>query len=523
MIRKRKVIPTKQKKKLDEVNVNLEADLGVEYISATLSGYANALRALPKSFDKLTREFGIDIYENMQADDEVAANIEFLVAACTAQDANVIPGVDQDHEEYDKALEISQFIGRCLDNMKTPLVTVNEFLLEALVFGSSVGEIIFKIEEFGQDKGKVVIDDIKHKNIRNYAAVVDTKNNVVGYLDMTKYRSGNSPPISSCSDCQEARFVNFTSGTGGLLENVIPEYKFIRFTYRPSNNDPKGRSILSAAYAPWWLKQQALKLWIEWAGKYAHPSYWATPPENAREICDIDGNPIEPTVALLNEGLKFQNSTFAVFPPGTKVNSLEVSAKGEAFDLLIESCNRAIRRAILNQSLATGESSHNSRSAAGVHQDALGIKIIKIKNLLGETWKRNLFKFLTIANFGADSLHLVPKMDLGEGTGFPPTLSEIAQIMGTGRWELTDEQWPRFEKKYNLIVRKKGDKVNDESSNVLSTNGDNSRSGGNANNSRNVSNNNNNNSGRTKDNKNGGNRLADNKNRIQEGRSSRPK
>ena len=107
MIRKRKVIPTKQKKKLEDTSVNLEADLGIEYISATLSGYANALRALPKSFDKLTREFGLDVYENMQADDEVAANIEFLVAACTAQDANVIPGVDQDHEEYDKALEIN--------------------------------------------------------------------------------------------------------------------------------------------------------------------------------------------------------------------------------------------------------------------------------------------------------------------------------------------------------------------------------------------------------------------------------
>lgn len=453
---KKKTLKILETSKVGDSSVKTTADLNTEYISAVLGGYANALRTLPRTFDKLTREFGLDVYENMMMDDEVVANIDFLISACTAQDGYVIPAVDQDHKDYDKALEIAKFIGRCLDNMQTPVTRVNEHLMGALPFGSSVLEIIYKYQEDGEDKGKIVVEDIKEKNIRNYAAVVDKKNNLIGYMDTSIYRHGTGPLLSSCATCESATYITI-SADNGYLENVIPASKFLVFVWKGESGDPRGSSILGPAYAPWWLKQQAWKLWIEWAGKYAQPSFWATPPENAEAVCDLDGNEIEPTIALLQEGLKFQNSTFAVFPTGTQINSLEVKSNGEAFDLLIESCNRAIRRAILNQSLATAESSHNSRSAAGVHQDALGIKIIKIKNLLGECWRRSILKFLTISNFGAEYSHLVPKMDLGEGTGFPPSLSEVAQIMGTGRWELTEEQWARFEKKYNLPVRRKGE------------------------------------------------------------------
>ena len=45
----------------------------------------------------------------------------------------------------------------------------------------------------------------------------------------------------------------------------------------------------------------------------------------------VDGNEIEPTLALLREGLKFQNSTFAVFPTGTQINSLEVKSSSVCF------------------------------------------------------------------------------------------------------------------------------------------------------------------------------------------------
>jgi phage gp29-like protein len=159
----------------------------------------------------------------------------------------------------------------------------------------------------------------------------------------------------------------------------------------------------------------------------------------------------------MQEGVKLQNSTFIAVPYGTTINTLEVKSNGDAFQRLIDSCNTAIRRSILNQSLATAEASHNSRSAAGVHQDALGIKIIRIKNQLGETWRKSVLRFLTVANFGKDATHLTPKLDLGEGTGFPPSLSEVAQILGAGRWQPTEQQWVRFEKKYNLPVRQKGD------------------------------------------------------------------
>lgn len=422
-----------------------EASLTKEYIAVRLDALLATIRALPHAFDDITKEFGIVIYRNMMNDSEVKADVGVLALASTTQDAFVIPGVNESHPEYDKAAEIARFVQHCIDNMAVPFNIVNEQLLDGLWEGSAVSEVKYKVENFGEFKGKVVIDAIKKRPLENLVFIVDSFNNIVGI--MSSVGVGIRMPYGSILPLSQE------NGMPKDIKGLLPRSRFMVFSWDAPSNDPRGRSILRAAYTPWWIKQQATQLWNEWAAKYAHPSIWATPPEYAQPEC-IDGVTLSASEVLVNKGRSFANATFAAFPYGTKLTMLETQNTGEAFNTIISWANIEIRRAILNQSLATAEADHNSRAAAQVHQDTLGLKIVKIKNILSEIWRRDVFKMLTTINYGSNSIHLTPKVDLGEGTGFPLSLADLGAILGHGKWVPDDEQWQRIEKKYNLPVRK---------------------------------------------------------------------
>jgi hypothetical protein len=66
------------------VTVGAPADLARPYLAANINAYMAMLSALPQAFDDLSKQFGIDIYDQMLTDSEVAASLDVIVYAAVA-------------------------------------------------------------------------------------------------------------------------------------------------------------------------------------------------------------------------------------------------------------------------------------------------------------------------------------------------------------------------------------------------------------------------------------------------------
>jgi phage gp29-like protein len=102
------------------------------------------------------------------------------------------------------------------------------------------------------------------------------------------------------------------------------------------------------------------------------------------------------------------------FPYGSTVKPIETKDDGTQFIAFEADQNRAIAKAILHQTLATGEAEHETRAAAAIHQDILGQLVRQIKRIVARMIVRDILTDLTVANFGDDARPLVPRASLGD-------------------------------------------------------------------------------------------------------------
>jgi hypothetical protein len=208
------------------------------------------------------------------------------------------------------------------------------------------------------------------------------------------------------------------------------------------------------AYIPWWAKQRAIEEWSCWLGRYAQPSIWATPGPNAVPVCvtDSQGNQTvtQPTELLLNALLQFKSASVLALPYGSEVNLLEAKGDAQPFIDSIKAFNTEITRAILGQHLATAEGDNQSRAAADVHALVLRIFINSLRRFIAASIERDLIKPLIEGNYG-DVGHLMPVVDLGDGDGWAPTVTEIAVLMQSGYF--TVDQLPKLDVILGLPVR----------------------------------------------------------------------
>jgi hypothetical protein len=192
-------------------------------------------------------------------------------------------------------------------------------------------------------------------------------------------------------------------------------------TIRARDEDPRGTSILRPAFRPWWKKVQADPEHMKWVAQFASPGLVGTTSENAQPqpvknpdgtpAVDAQGNPVYlyPEQAMVDTLVAFRNGTAMAFPYGSAVKPMETKDDGSQFIQF-----EAIAKAILHQTLATGESQHESRAAASIHQDILGQLVRQIKRIVARMIRRDILTALTVANFGDDARPLVPVASLGD-------------------------------------------------------------------------------------------------------------
>lgn len=415
-------------------------DLSRPYIAANINAYLAMLQSLPHAFDDLTKQFGVDIYDQMLTDSEVAASLDVIVYASVPSQPIIDAALTPNDPEYNTSVVVADFITDMVNNFSMSLQDILRIMVrQALAYGTAIGELIYETTDDAW-----LISDIRITDLLQYTLIIDGFNQIHGVAPVNLF---NRFPVGAIMPITD----------GQTLDNVIPRSKVLMMAWQPAKGDPRGHSLLRPAYAAWWAKQQILNEMVTWFARFAQPSIWGTTAEGAQDICitNPDGSQTitRPTDQLLDALMQFRNASAIALPYGSAVNTISVGESGQIFLLGLDWADNSIRRAILKQHLATGEGQHQARAAAEVHQDILGLMILTVRNWIADQVRRDVFRPIVLANFGEDAERFIPRLDLGDGDGFPISAMEAAQLAAVG-W-FTDDQMAVMDKRLGLPVRGK--------------------------------------------------------------------
>lgn len=433
-------------------NVVLNADLAEKYLGRGMMGFGAYLEVLSNvNADELMRQHGYELYERMLTDAEVDASVDALIQASNSQPLQTISPLHVDDPDYALSQELVEFTNFAFSRFDMDSWR-KEQLRQCLTYGNAVSEVDWDIIASGKWKDHLTIKALRLQRPQDYGFIVDRWGEIYGVAPLgqaagTQFPLGNLIPLN-------------TTAHAKLLEGAIPRYKLTVWTWEKRGTDPRGRSILIPAFIAWWSKQRAIEEWSCWLGRYAQPSLWATPGPDAVPLCIThpDGSQTitQPTEALLQALVQFKSGSVLALPFGSTVELLTASGGAEPFISSIELFNKEITRSILGQHLATGEGKSQTRGAVEIQALVLRLLIAGIRRFVANMIRTDLIKPLIEANYG-DVGYLLPDVDLGDGDGFPPTVTEIAVLFQSGYF--SEDQLTYLDKILGLPLRNTNNRV----------------------------------------------------------------
>jgi hypothetical protein len=348
-----------------------------EYVAGgPLSYLQDYYRALPNYIDDVSSDFGLEIYDRMLKDAQVTSAFESIRMAALASGVNFTGEIqDEEDPEFQLSEEVKGFVENNLTRRLTqPFNQICYDLLEGMAFGHKVAELVYSYagEETSDTalKGKLLLKAIKVKPQRATAFVVDAYFNVVALIGMLPGQG------ASAIVTQGLLGVPGNGSTKDTPANLLPREKFAVFTYRPQDADPRGTSILRPAYDPWWCKQQVKKDYLAYMARFGGPFIIGFTPEDAQAfpVSDSFANPtpdengtqqyLSPEQLMGTVLAGFKNGSYAAFPGGSKIQTVESQGNGEAFSKAFDFYNSEITKGIQYQTLSTNEGQHDSRAAS---------------------------------------------------------------------------------------------------------------------------------------------------------------
>lgn len=346
---------------------------------------------LTQAFDDLTAEMGDQVYERMLNDAQVAANISVYKAAILDCGLNLTsPITDRNADGYDQAAKLVGEVEAQLSDMESSISDVLWSLMDALILGCKVAEEIYDLDETYTGRAQYVLRDLKVKPRSAVGLVVDQFMNVRGI-------SGRSP---------------IQQMDGGLA--MFDRRKFLVYSFRPSDGDPRGVSLARPAFTPWDLKMRLWGEYYRYLVQFASPSLVGILGPDARDQVDENtGDAVKAVQWLLNTLLEFANSTALALPNGTDLKILWSTGDGAAFLNAFGLLDRQITTAILSQTRATMEAENGSRADSTTAQDVLGFLIRQTKGNLTRAIERDVLRDLVEFNHGPKFRRLTPRASLG--------------------------------------------------------------------------------------------------------------
>lgn len=428
-----------------------------EFVSGGLQNYAlmAVRRALPHYVDDLTQKEGPEIYETMLKDPVVESSIETLRLSVLADGIAFIPAVvppsgfskpdPARSKDAETAAEYQAFIERCFDGIAGDVASE---LMDCIYLGFKASEITLK-PGTGEDKGKLVLKNVKGKHHSKIAFVVDDTMNVDGLIAIL-HNSVNRLTTWNELGIEPDKMPNF-----------IPRWKFALASFRSRNGDPRGNSLLRSAYNFWFIKTQILPDFFKFLKQFATPGiigetavgsndFTYKTDDSGSIVYDAFGNPstITAEMALYNTLLKWLNGSVLAVKSGTKITLLESKGDGAAFRDGFDYFDKQIAQAILGTAKATQEGKAGDKGGSSVAQDIIGLRIAHCKELIARVIYQDIVRLLIRVNFGDEAIKLAPVVVLKkvENQDWARELDSVSNAYAKG--VLHDSQlpdiWSRF-------------------------------------------------------------------------------
>lgn len=431
-------------------------DASNEYVVGNRSGYAEPSVERVDTVDHHDHRLDQELIERLRVDSEVESNIGILADSIFSDGLEVVSAVaDEDDAEFAEAQEIADFVRKAIE-MPRPLKQIaREMFKGAFYNGVKVAEIVLKYRKDGRVDGKLVLDRVNPKPNSATAFVTDRFYNVIGLVGARRAGEIAAPSghISLNSD------------------EIIPREKFFILSIEQEDNDPRCLSQVRALVQDYCDKQVTRAQWREWRRTSAIPKKVGITASGQKdaELKNPDGSPVvengvrktvSAQVAMTKALDSFENNSSIGIPNGADVKQLEVNGTGLQFERHAKSCNLAMRKLILGDSLATGEADKDARAARESSKDVIDIRKQNFRTIIADAIERDIFRLLTSVNFGDDKTHLTPKCFLGD-TEANDWATDVQAAARAG-YKFTDRQMRQLDTQFGLEPREENETVETE-------------------------------------------------------------
>lgn len=187
------------------------------------------------------------------------------------------------------------------------------------------------------------------------------------------------------------RNLRFVGATGGAGEGeLMPDYKFIHYAFRPRYQNPYGMSLLRSVYWVWWFKHHGFEQWMRAEERGAvgtvimkyNPGTNKTEQESLAETAKI----------LLK-------SKYAVINKDHEIEFPEVKIDPNFGDVLIQRCNSEMIYRLLGATLSSGTSESGTRALGEIHERRLQERNESDSKALAAALNKTLIRWIVELNF----------------------------------------------------------------------------------------------------------------------------
>ncbi len=265
----------------------------------------------PYNPDDLVRRKGLDVYDQMQTDSQIAASLATKKFAVLSRGWRVEAASEEPMDA--RAAELCRF---ALEEMRGSVLDVLYAVLDALAKGYSICEMNFRLFADGPHAGRIGLASIRHKDPALFDFRTDEFLNVMALVRL---------------------------GSDGAPERELPVEKFVIYTYMPAYEDPHGRSDLRACYRHWWVKEIVQRFLAVHLERHGSPVVKGTYRRGATRQQQED-------LLRILEGIR--QETAIVVPEDVTVELMEATLRGDqGYMDAIAYHDRQIAKAILGETL----------------------------------------------------------------------------------------------------------------------------------------------------------------------------
>ena len=323
-------------------------------------------------------------------------------------------------------------VANCLDTLKLSVLERDRSVYPAPRDESPLAQ---EVKEFVEGElGKL-----------DFHAVLDCVLDAPGYgfsvQEMIFDTSMGQASLVDISDCPQELFLfgdRFYPQVGPLqlLDNpwastgqLVPEQKFLIFSYRKRSRNRMGRPLLKAVFWPSWFKRNIQRLWMQYAEK--------GPGTAVVHYNDADNASERQQAVAIAEAIR--DNTAVAVPKGFEYDQellkIARSQDPKVYENFFQAMQYSIARRVMGETLTSfgNEGGGGSKAQGQTHADTLDKRSVELCRSLQSVINDQLVKPLVLWNFGPTAPMPIWQFDLEEAEDLNLALTVDTGLMRMGK------------------------------------------------------------------------------------------